>query len=275
MSKISLSLSFLFIFAVAFKNPKLPSTIFGNKSWPKGWAKLPSGSWIQKTEVTNGDFLQFLEELKDSGKTESYHAFYPDTLGWAKGQPGSKPYVSYYFTYPGFSNYPLVNITYDAALAYCNWLNLKYEQLDKKPFGNVAFRLPTHKEWMEAASSGKKDGRTYPWNGLYLKNNRGQRLCNYRHESDSAFAQNAGEKNAKLQELKGFTTISSPVNSFFPNDLGLYNVSGNVAEMVSEFGIAAGGSYLDYGYQVRIQSTKTYTISAPDIGFRVLMYEKP
>jgi hypothetical protein len=48
-------------------------------------------------------------------------------------------------------------------------------------------------------------------------------------------------------------------------------MSGNVAEMVSERGMAVGGSYRDNGYNVRIQSQKKFEKLTADIGFRVLM----
>jgi hypothetical protein len=68
---------------------------------------------------------------------------------------------------------------------------------------------------------------------------------------------------------KGFFTAA--INSFFPNDIGLYNVCGNVAEMLAEKGVAAGGSYEDTGYDISLQSKKQYNGATRDVGFRVLM----
>ena len=34
-----------------------------------------------------------------------------------------------------------------------------------------------------------------------------------------------------------------PASSYFPNDFGLYNTSGNVAEMLFEEGLAIGGGW--------------------------------
>ena len=59
-----------------------------------------------------------------------------------------------------------------------------------------------------------------------------------------------------------------------PNNYGLYNMSGNVAEMVYERGIAYGGSYLDPGYDIRIDSEKPYDAPSPLIGFRVIAVRK-
>ena len=39
--------------------------------------------------------------------------------------------------------------------------------------------------------------------------------------------------------------FTAPVGAYWPNDLGIYNMSGNVAEMISEKGVTKGGSYKD------------------------------
>jgi formylglycine-generating enzyme required for sulfatase activity len=144
------------------------------------------------------------------------------------------------------------------------WLNEEYKKLKEKPYGNVEFRLPAHDEWMLAARAGKNDDRAYPWNGNYLRNNRKQKLCNFREAEGvdyNGFAGSLTDKNY----------ITAPVNAFFPNEIGIYNTSGNIAEMIAEPGTAVGGSYLDDGYNVRIYSRKSFEKSAPDVGFRVMM----
>ncbi len=65
--------------------------------------------------------------------------------------------------------------------------------------------------------------------------------------------------------------ILSPINAFYPNSFGLYNMCGNVAEMIEETGVAKGGSFQDPAYQVRISSEKSYSKPQADIGFRVVM----
>lgn len=49
----------------------------------------------------------------------------------------------------GLERYPMVNVSYDEAVAYCNWLTAK----DK----NHAYRLPSDYEWMLAAGHMPKD----------------------------------------------------------------------------------------------------------------------
>jgi hypothetical protein len=59
--------------------------------------------------------------------------------------------------------------------------------------------------------------------------------------------------------------------SYFPNDIGLYDVVGNVAEMINENGKACGGSWDDEPKESTIHSVKTYSRPDATIGFRVFM----
>jgi formylglycine-generating enzyme required for sulfatase activity len=239
------------------------STI-GSKQWEKNWAKVSNVFWMQKTEVTNAEFRTFLDDVKKYGNLDGYYAYYPDSLGWKLLDNANEPLVSYYFSHPSFDNYPVVNISYDAAVAYCQWLTSKYASQQSNPFGKVGFRLPTREEWMLAARSGKDDGRPYPWDGTELRNKKNERLCNYLASQNQI-------NREDLESPIGKTNITAPVNAHLPNTIGLFNVSGNVAEMVSEPSVAVGGSYRDNGNNVSIDSQKKYTHSAPDVGFRVLM----
>ena len=75
----------------------------------------------------------------------------------------------------------------------------------------------------------------------------------------------------ELPNIVNQSFITVQVKSYYPNSFGLYNMCGNVAEMISEKGIAKGGSYLESAYNVRIASEKIYTQPQADIGFRVAM----
>ena len=65
-------------------------------------------------------------------------------------------------------------------------------------------------------------------------------------------------------------TITAPAESYYPNKFGIYNMSGNVAELVSDDTVAMGGSWNDTGYDVRVESEQPATQPKSTIGFRMV-----
>lgn len=74
-----------------------------------------------------------------------------------------------------------------------------------------------------------------------------------------------------LNDCNDFT---APIFSYFPGLSGLYNMAGNVEEMVAEYGITKGGSWNDTGYYLQNNTEETYDASSetsPYRGFRLAM----
>lgn len=147
---------------------------------------------------------------------------YPDTLCWIADFTYSfnEPWTQMYFWHPGFDNYPVVGVSWKQATAFCVWrsnLLNNFLQSEHQPFA-MDYRLPTEAEW-EYASRGGLDQGVYPWGGYYTRNNRGCFVANFkpmrgRYADDGAAS----------------TTV---VSSYAPNDFGLYDMAGNVAEWTS------------------------------------------
>lgn len=118
---------------------------------------------------------------------------------------------------------------------------------------------------------------TLPGGSPYMQNAKGEYQCNFRVISQHLLSKDennqlviASDATYRL-DLSDNYLIKAPVDEYAPNELGIYNACGNVAEMTATEGLAKGGSWADTGYDVRIQSEKQYIGPSSKIGFRVFM----
>lgn len=144
---------------------------------------------------------------------------YPDTLAWISDWSYAfhEPMAMNYFWHPGYDNYPVVGVTWRQAFAFCIWRSdLLNRALVRNGENTVhSFRLPTEAEWEYAARGGLNSGM-YPWGSYYTRSAEGCFLANFK------------PMRGRYAEDGGATTL--PVDHFEPNEYGLYNMSGNVAE---------------------------------------------
>jgi gliding motility-associated lipoprotein GldK len=149
---------------------------------------------------------------------------YPDTLVWMRDFSYSynEPMTKRYFSHPSFGNYPVVGVNWKQAVAFCHWrshyLNSFLER--KKLAVESDFRLPSEAEW-EYAARGARTNSMYPWGNYYLRNKKGCLLANFK----------PGRGN--YAEDGGFYTVRA--DAYWPNDYGLYNMAGNVAEWTNSY----------------------------------------
>ena len=172
-------------------------------------------SWIDEDNVIQERTIR--REVHESSDfiSNKIICIYPDTLVWKRdfNFTHNDPLVLKYFSHPGYLNYPVVGVTWEQALAFCSWRTefFNSHSID----GAQDYRLPTESEWEYAARGGRRMA-TYPWGN------------NYARSSDGCFLANFKPFRGSYNDDQG--TITMKVSQFRPNDFGLYDMAGNVAE---------------------------------------------
>ncbi|MCF8296710.1 MAG: formylglycine-generating enzyme family protein [Saprospiraceae bacterium] len=148
---------------------------------------------------------------------------FPDTLAWVHDFSYSfnEPMTQNYFWHPAYDNYPVVGVSWMQARAFSIWrttlMNSYLEGMGDAYWND--FRLPTEAEW-EWAARGGLDLSPYPWGGPYIRNSNGCFLANYK------------PLRGNYLDDGGIHTLI--VAHYAPNDWGLYDMAGNVAEWTSD-----------------------------------------
>jgi|GEM_PF-661533 len=264
----------------------------------EGYQKIGiSEFFIMDAEVSNADYQLFLEDLLRQRKFKMLDSAAVAPVNMAelstvfpKGCNLDAYAVHIAGSHPDFANHPVVNVSRRAVKLYAIWLAQVYNQDPKRIDGKkVRFRLPNAGEFEYAARAGKKYA-PYPWGGPYYRNDKGCLLANFntlhpesltefeqyldkikaRENKDKVAKEILRKKEACDYEKDG-GDLTVPVDSYFPNDYGLYNMSGNAAEMLEEEGFTMGGSWLDPGRGMQNGVVIKRRLPHPSTGFRLVM----
>lgn len=175
-----------------------------NSMNPKRIVKI-NDFFINKYEVTNLEFQKFVNETKYQTDAERYKNCQifdknlpefrwktDSTACWKYPQGQKKGSIQ------NKMNHPVTCISFNDALAYCKWANV---------------RLPLNEEW-EIASRGKENKKSF------IKNKKDINL----------YANIWMSRDHNTIDKKDIYIYTSPIGTYLPNNLGLYDIYGNVFE---------------------------------------------
>ena len=163
--------------------------------------------YLGKYPITNEQFVPFLNE---KGNQKEGGIEWVNIEGEYEGVRSGIVHDEDGFTcIPELKKHPMIYVSWNGARAYCQWLSEKIEK---------NYRLPSESEWEYAAKGGKNI------NGYkYVGSNKLKEVGWYRENSH--------------EELKA-------VGMRFPNELKLYDMSGNVWEWcIDQWNITYNGSF--------------------------------
>jgi len=83
-----------------------------------------SSFYMDKYEITTlnwNEYLHWLEVVFGGVAPELVDRARPDRTVWREDMAYNDPYVENYFDHPAFSFYPIVGVTWEQAMAYCQW----------------------------------------------------------------------------------------------------------------------------------------------------------
>jgi gliding motility-associated lipoprotein GldK len=176
---------------------------------------------------------------------------FPDTLVWTSDYTYSynEPLSRNYFHHPAFDDYPVVGVSWKQAVAFSKWRThiLDNYLSDREEPLHDQFRLPSESEW-EYAARGGYDLAPYPWGGPYTTNDAGCFLANFKPRRGNYTADG------------GLRTVK--VASYNPNNFGLYDMAGNVAEWTSN---AYDESSFNFAHDMNFDFTYDAEDSDPEI----------
>jgi serine/threonine protein kinase/formylglycine-generating enzyme required for sulfatase activity len=222
---------------------------------PEHIVQISKGFWISTTEISNAQYQRFVKETTYDGSIEA-----------------DSGYLRHYRDMGKFAStqdsYPVVCVSWNNATDFCKWLTHQ-ERQNGRLLPNYEFRLPTEAEWAYAQRGGPKSKSL-----TYAGSNNLSEVAWY--------GSNSGQK-------------THPVGQKRPNELGLFDMCGNVREWCLDLydrgyfrtcseidpvnttegsnRVFRGGSWSDSTDECRLTNRFNFkpTYTSTKLGFRVIL----
>ena len=189
---------------------------------PQHRVRITKPFYLGTYHVTRGQFRQF---VKESGyKTDSEKGDRPGAWGWTseKRQFPSEFNRRYSWRNAGFEQtdeHPVVNVSWNDAVAFCQWLSRKEGK---------TYQLPSEAQWEYACRAGTKT--------RYSSGDDPETLAKVGNVADAALKARFPdlEYSYPIKASDGYV-FTAPVGKFKPNAFGLYDMHGNAIQWCADW----------------------------------------
>lgn len=192
----------------------------GKEEWYEGETPhqvvLSHSFYMGIHEVTVGQFRKFVKAEKYKTEAET------DGKGGRGVDPSTGDYSQnpkYTWRNPGFAqddNHPVVNVSWNDAVAFCRWLS-RVEGRE--------YRLPTEAEWEYSCRAGSSSEFSF--------GDDAEQVVTFGNVADSTLKRQFPKFGA--ESSSDGVVFTSRVGSYRSNKFGLYDMHGNVAEWCSDW----------------------------------------
>ena len=185
------------------------AVVFENEH-PQHRVRITRPFYLGTYHVTRGQFRQFVADTHY--KTEAETKEKPGAWGWSPHTKKDGFNEKYSWRSAGFEQtdeHPVVCVSWDDAVAFCEWLSKKEGK---------TYRLPTEAEWEYACRAGTTT--------RYSSGDDPETLAKVGNVADAAAKEKFPDWKYTIKANDGYV-FTAPVGCFKPNAFGLYDMHGN------------------------------------------------
>jgi formylglycine-generating enzyme required for sulfatase activity len=197
---------------------------------PQHEVEITRPFYLGKYEVTRGQFRRFVAdaEYQTEAEKDGLGGGFRDQSGAPKGprfdpktgERSGGETTDYSWRKTGFAQtdeHPVVNVTWNDAVAFCRWLARK---------SGKSVRLPSEAEWEYACRAGTTT--------LYYNGDDAETLAEVGNVADGTARKRFSAWSWAIKAEDGYV-FTAPVGQFKPNRFGLFDMHGNVREWCQDW----------------------------------------
>lgn len=274
-------------------NKNLYTKIPSYKTVHAGESVILDGFAIRNVGITNLEYKAFLADLLARNRNEEYLICEVHSENWAKH--GCPKLANEYFQQKTYNDFPVVNISYEAARLFCKWLEEEtgdYIRQNNLKLKALNIRLPYDEEWVFSAREGyAKIAFEKGYNTIYDESaglvnrsftNRVELVKKHAERVDTLYSYYATNRYGwPEKDMTDFFATGlkyydcEPVDTIFSERMKVLGKFGHVSEMVPQKNNnklwLSGLSWKSKEEYLKLEQEFKNNASSPFVGFRIIV----